>query len=516
MRIRNICLILCSILYTYFNPIVDSQEIENKNNITEVIEIDNLEDFNLDDLELIDEIDENNEEFSTLTDTDIVIISNIILRIDNNQYNNPGANSSTPSNNITKPELAMKKVTFRRGDTMSMSDLKQTLLLSLQNIKQSPYFYASENTFDYLSLDDIDEMGNHKITIFINVKQGFLFNFTGGNSFAGLGFRYPIGLRTFYYIGANRLEADIVYEGINIKAKEHSYSRVFLDIGNKTFLYWLWPTLDDSLKWNSLLYGTIPHIGISITPFRLSSAVGIFGISTLDYKKNNMTSIYHVGLPESNQGSFYTLDIRNTFEIKQNFVATEIYDHYIEMKLPYMIGSVIHSHRNDFPVGHVYDLLAGTVETQIGFKAGIDQAIRIKAGVASNLISDKNPFIAKVNLNSHFYNTIFMNLYQRGAYSEKVSIGEKGFMGSIEYRLALFKVGIFALENFAFYDIGSAANSITLIQDNIRHSVGSGLIFHFFSPVNIMAKTSFAFGGILLNQPDGPPISFSIEIISRK
>ncbi len=514
---RQGMLLLFTALYVYgsFVVSVSAQESDIVAEENALNELDNIEEFSFDDLELIDEVEENSEDTSSLADTDMVVISNITLSIDSTTYTNPGARSSAPSKNVTKPELAMKEVTFRKGDSMSVLDLKRALHLSLQNIKQSPYFYVTESALDYIYLDEQDDMGHHKVKVFVNVKQGFLFNFTGGNAYGGFGLRHPTGLRTFYHIGANRVEQFTVYEGVNVGATEDSYSRVFLDFGATTLFYWLLPQLDSKLKYNSLLYGIMPHIGLSIAPFRFSSAVGSLGTYTLENSKNDIAAIQHVGLPAPNQG-MHTLDTRNKITVKQSFSATEMYDHYVDFELPYMAGTVLQSTVPEFSVGDFYDIVAGTFEAQVGFTLGIDQAIRVKTGVASNLVSEKNPFVAKVNLNNYFYDTLFINLHRRGAYDETVSIGEKGFMGSVEYRLGLFRTGIFALENFSFYDVGSAADSIDMLEENIRHSVGTGLVFHFFSPVDLMAKASFAFGGVLLNQPDGPPLSFSFEVISRR
>lgn len=465
-----------------------------------------------DDIELVDETE---LEENVLQDDDMIIIESVVLYIDNAYYKNPGT-AATPTPQTTEPALAMKEVLFRRGDAMKVSDLELRIYVSVQNLETSDYFYTGNNEIEYLNLEEKDERGYHKVKVFISVRQGFLYSYGGGNSYAMFGMKFPMGLKTVFYGGANRVETHLLYENIGLGSKEELFSHLFMDIGISNYFHWLTPILHKSSH-SSLLFGTIPFVGINFIPsMRLETGIGFFGIHPIDNTQTTKQNLDYLGIPSVFEGDLYTLDSRSVLEVRQRLGSTGIFDSYLALNVPFMIGTVLNSEKNTLLSGSMYDSLAVTLEGQKGLFWGIHHAVHFKVGFATNLFSDTLPFIAKTNLRGNFYDKIFTDFIRRGEYSDEVSIGNKAFVGSVEYRLGLFRTGIFGLETFVFYDVGAAANTFDMLAINTRHAIGPGLIFHFFSPVGLMLKTNFAFGGALLNQPDGDSFVFSFAVLSRQ
>ncbi len=99
---------------------------------------------------------------------------------------------------------------------------------------------------------------------------------------------------------------------------------------------------------------------------------------------------------------------------------------------------------------------------------------------------------------------------------DSVSIGDYGYSTSLEYRLGIVRAGVFAFEAFVFYDVASAANDIMQLAENTRHTIGPGVRFHFFDPVNLTAELAIGISGTLLGNKDGSNISYSIAVVNRK
>lgn len=490
-------------------PAQDQNGAENKLITAEesFLETEILEQGELDDLELIDEV---SVEESALQESDTVQVETIGLYIDGKYYDNPGP-STVVHGTALKPVLAMKELSLRRGNVLTLEKLKQKIHFSIQNLRASTFFY-SEAAIEYIDLEEKSEQGHNMVKLIISVKSRFPYIFGGGNAYAIFGLRHPSGYKMRLIAGANRVEANLKYEGIHLGSDKDAFSTLFMDLELQNYFHWLSPIFH-GLKHSTLLFGSHPSIGFKLFPFlRISTGLSVTGSYTLKNSISDNVEWNAYGFPDIDQGGFYTLDSRSSLEIKQNIASTGMFDSFVAARVPYMIGGVLSSKNPDFLPGSLYSSVGLTIEGQLAFFFGLHHALRFKGGILSNVFSTSLPFIAKANLQSHFYNSIYVNMQRRGSFPIEASIGNKGFTVNIEYRLGIFRQGLFALESFIFYDMGAAGGSFNDLSENIRHSVGPGLAFHFFSPVDLMLKTSFAFGGKLLNQPDGSPFAFSYEV----
>ncbi len=465
------------------------------------------------DLEL-DDADLEAPEEILIDNKDSIVIDTMVVSIDNNSYENPVKNVAYPEGSVD-PALVMKELVFRRGDVMSFALFKKKVFLSQQNLEESRYFYMESNIIEFLDIEAEDQNANKKLKVFVTVKQGFPYTFGGGNAYAVFGINHPFGLSTTFFGGGNRVEAQLLYDNLPIGPQGDSFGRIFMDLGSDSLFYWLAPSLS-GLDYSALLYGTKIFAGFHLLPsIRIETGFGLFGLNTLDDRGTSNSALTDTGIPLTTSGGAYTVDLRNSLRIKQRLGHSGVFASYLQLEIPFMVG-VAFSQDQAVSQDSLYGVVGARIEGQLAAFWGVHHAVRFVAGFGGNLFSGNVPFIAKTNLRGHFFDNTFVNFTRRGRYPDAVSVGNTGYVGSLEYRVGWFRSNLVSVESFLFFDVGAAANTYEDLAGNARYSVGPGLVLHFFSPVGLQFKTSYAFGGSLLGQQDGDPFAFSLEVTVKR
>ena len=403
--------------------------------------------------------------------------------------------------------IMMQRISIRTADVMRFGDLRRKLYFSLLRLRQLPYFSSSskESNVAYKVHETVSGSHEKRISVYFTLKskKSLLFGF--GNAYGVIGMYRPSGLDIVIYAGLNRQELDIQYRAL-------PYGRSFLSAGASLYNYWLLPALSTAeLSMQSLLYGADAFMRFAMHPtLEYTFAVGFTAQSTVK-KKNPAVADFDVaqsGLAPVGQTTL-SLDVRNSFLYSFVFSDTGVYKSKLRVKIPYIVGFA------NVQAENIYDVLGISVSVQGAFvTASVHHAVRVRSGFATNVIQyAARPFHAKAKVLEGFYNTTAreFSLQRRGVYPLHTSIGDMGYALSIEYLIGGVSDDNLGFSGFVFYDTGAAAHRYEDLLTNTRHTVGPGILFHFFDPLNVDCRFSLGFGGHLLGNPDGRALSFSFS-----
>ncbi len=457
----------------------------------------------------------------TVFDNEFVEIQSIHVVIDGKNIADIDTDAKNTRNTIPRLALMMKCISFRSADVLHFKNLRRKMYFSFLRLQNLPYFYSSstENGVSYKIHESTSESNKKHVSIYFTLKKRKSLLFGFGNAYGIIGIYRPIGLDLVIYAGVNRQEIDLQYKAIPFRFRNGRYGRSFFSVGKNLYHYWLLPVLSTTeLSVQSLLYGADAFVRFSLHP-SISYKIGTSFTGQSTIKKKNPAvadaDIAQSGLARVGQTNL-SIDVRNSLRYALTFGDTGVYKSTLQIKIPYILGFANLREKN---TPKLYDIIGISVAVQSAFvTALVHHAVRIRAGFITSFIrTSARPFHAKANVLEGFYNTTAreISLQRRGIYPLNTSIGDMGYSISIEYLIGGVSTDILGFSAFVFYDGAAAANTYAELLSNTRHTIGPGILFHFFQPLNIDCRFSLGFGGQLLGNPDGNALSFSFSVATH-
>ena len=494
--------IFCLLALFLFFPIPGIAETNGSEAVQD--ELSDLDDF--DDFEDFEDFSEEEIPEEVLSPETIIEIGNITVLSDGEIYANPNKGVELEKSR-TKFEVLFSEIPLRQGDILSKKHLDGIIAAAVRRLNQGSYY--SNAKLEYAVNQDSPSQGEAKgITLYVSVEQRYPYSFSGGNAYAGFGYKTPSGLITKYYAGANRVEANFRTDSILFQKDDGTYSRVPLIAGGKGFGYWNYLS-----PWSrTFLYGGSVLIGIRPIPdLRLTLKAQAVGASTYEEKVTE-TAIKYMGLPQAfdaglSVGGVFRLDYRLAFK------ELGYYRPHIKFSIPANIGYWTSDMEEPFELYDSYGFL-GSV--QLAYTLFLDQAISLEGGFITNGVSNSLPYHLKANLRSGLFNSYGLvdGVSRLGSgYEYDLTVGNKGAFLSATYGITFLKTSIIAIELYGLYQMGMVADEFDGLSKNFRHTLGPGLSLFFSKPANLKASVGIGLGGTLIpGQDDGKPVSIGFSV----
>lgn len=451
-----------------------------------------------------------------------VMVASIIFVIDGQRYADPPVDARGP----VRFGILMQRVSFRQGDFMSAKQLARRTEFSLNRMRALRYFYAdaSQSVAAYAAGEAKD--GVVPVTVYFALTKSNGFAFAIDNLYGYFGWFMPGGTQLHFYGGVNRQEFGAVYESLpfgfaglfnnagNASSSQETYPRTFFAFKADAYNYWVWPTLDPLASFEAFMYGARARFELTPHPtFTYSAGAAFTGMTALS---GSQASREYLGVPTGDNETGISADMRNVLEYSLAAGSTGMFASFLRIRVPYILGWAA-MRAGDAML--MYDTTGATVSAQVGFTTGmVHHAFSAEGGFLTGFISGApRPYHAKVNLGSSFYNTTSreVDLSRRGAYPDKVTVGDTGYAARLEYKIGVRTQRFLGISAFFFYDVGAAADEYQDLAENTRHTVGPGVIFSFADPLSLDFKFSLGFGGEYLKNKDGKPIWFEVSVASN-